>query len=96
MVCTADELSQSRIWCTHIKNLGKYIKVDIYGGCGMKCLEYDRITKQKDDCKKIIAKEYLFYLAFENSICKDYITEKFFIILRYNIIPVVMGVLIEK
>ena len=30
---------------------------------------------------------YKFYLAFENSICPDYVTEKFFNILQYNVIP---------
>ena len=33
----------------------------------------------------------LFYLAFENSLCDDYITEKFFSTLKLNIIPVVLG-----
>lgn len=30
-------------------------------------------------------------MAFENSLCKDYLTEKFFLTLQYNIIPVVLG-----
>ena len=30
---------------------------------------------------------YKFYLALENSVCQDYVTEKFFNILQYNVIP---------
>lgn len=37
-------------------------------------------------------REYRFYLAFENSNCKEYITEKFFVTaLGHNILPIVMG-----
>ena len=36
--------------------------------------------------------DYKFYLAFENSNCVDYITEKFFVNgLKHNILPIVMG-----
>ena len=32
-----------------------------------------------------------FYLAFENSLCGDYITEKFWKVLSYNVVPVVLN-----
>jgi hypothetical protein len=70
----------------YIEQLNKYAQVDVYGRCGKPCP-----PNSKYDCKKLISDEYKFYLSFENSICKDYITEKFFNILNYNIIPVVLG-----
>lgn len=40
----------------------------------------------------MLDRDYKFYLAFENSNCKEYITEKFFeTSLNRNILPVVMG-----
>uniref|UniRef100_A0A1A9WE13 Fucosyltransferase n=1 Tax=Glossina brevipalpis TaxID=37001 RepID=A0A1A9WE13_9MUSC len=68
--------------------LGKYIDVDIYGACGnYKC---SRVTPDK--CFDMLDRDYKFYLAFENSNCKDYITEKFFVnALSRNILPIVMG-----
>ncbi len=83
------EASSNRL--DYIRRLEKLIKVDVFGKCGKKCPEYFRSTSNKGDCKDIIGKEYMFYFAFENSICTDYITEKFFVILRHNIIPVVLG-----
>lgn len=65
-----------------------WLQVDIYGSCGSyKC---SRSTAGK--CFEILDHEYKFYLAFENSNCKDYITEKFFVnALNRNILPIVMG-----
>jgi glycoprotein 3-alpha-L-fucosyltransferase len=59
----------------YANELAKYIDVDIYGKCGkLRCSR-----KQHDDkCVKLLNKDYKFYLSFENSHCKDYITEKFF------------------
>ncbi len=70
-----------------IRELQKYVRVDVYGKCGRPC----PIRNDTTDCHKILTKTYRFYFAFENSICKDYITEKFFRILNYSIIPVVFG-----
>jgi hypothetical protein len=75
----------------YVNELGKYIPVKFYGGCGKPCPNVSRITNKTAACKDIIGTEFRFFLAFENSICKDYITEKFFYSLNYNIIPVVLG-----
>ena len=57
-----------------VVELRKYVRIDVYGRCGnMKC------DKENDEnCLRMLKKEYKFYLAFENSNCRDYITEKFF------------------
>jgi len=77
----------------YIRKLRKHISVDLFGKCGRPCPNKYKQTNPgpQGDCKEIIAKEYKFYLAFENSVCTDYITEKFFAILKFNIIPVVLG-----
>ncbi|XP_037822771.1 LOW QUALITY PROTEIN: glycoprotein 3-alpha-L-fucosyltransferase A-like [Lucilia sericata] len=68
--------------------LGKYIDVDIYGACG----NYKCSRVNADKCFEMLDRDYKFYLAFENSNCKDYITEKFFVnALNRNILPIVMG-----
>ena len=55
--------------------LSNHIPVDIYGACGpLKCPRH-----VADRCFEMLNKDYKFYLAFENSNCRDYITEKFFV-----------------
>jgi len=69
----------------YINEMKNFIQIDVYGKCGRKKCPLN------EDCKAFISKEYKFYLAFENSVCTDYITEKFFNILRHDIVPVVWG-----
>ena len=38
----------------------------------------------------MMSRDYKFVIAFENSMCWDYITEKFFYNLQLNIIPIVL------
>ncbi|XP_012937478.2 alpha-(1,3)-fucosyltransferase C [Aplysia californica] len=64
----------------------KYVDVDIFGACGKAC------PKTPDWCGRDMG-QYHFYLAFENSLCADYVTEKFFKIFRkdFPVVPVVRG-----
>ncbi|ELU00992.1 hypothetical protein CAPTEDRAFT_90205 [Capitella teleta] len=58
----------------YVKELQKHLQVDIYGTCGpLTCHR-----KNHDKCQKMLSQNYKFYLAFENSNCQDYISEKFF------------------
>lgn len=80
----------------YIKMLQKYIDVDIYGECGkLKCgtplYVASRYKPYTDRCLKKLGREYKFYLAFENSFCKDYGSEKIYNILYYPVIPIVYG-----
>ena len=57
----------------YAQELGKYVPVDVYGRCGpLKC------SRKSKECFEKLNEEYRFYLAFENSNCKSYITEKFY------------------
>nr|CDJ96722.1 Glycosyl transferase domain containing protein [Haemonchus contortus] len=54
----------------YVQDLTKFFPVDIYGRCGrLNCARGGK-------CENMLDKDYHFYVAFENSICKDYITEK--------------------
>ncbi|CAG0892173.1 unnamed protein product, partial [Cyprideis torosa] len=71
----------------YAKELSKYIDVDIYGVCGTKMC-----PRRDPKCFNLLNSDYKFYLAFENSNCRDYITEKLFQNgLSQNILPIVMG-----
>ena len=61
-----------------VQELQKYIPVDIYGLCGPLTCDRDH----DEYCLEMLRKKYKFYLSFENSNCKDYISEKFWKALR--------------
>ena len=57
----------------------KWIPIDQFGSCSKKhCNKYE-------ECFDSIGTKYKFYLAFENSLCEDYITEKFWNMLGMTI-----------
>ncbi|XP_045108090.1 alpha-(1,3)-fucosyltransferase C-like isoform X2 [Portunus trituberculatus] len=78
-----------------VKEMVKHMSVDVFGRCGTKkCGKNLSVrtmgTFNQTECTNEIQK-YMFYLAFENSICLDYITEKFYQALTLEVVPVVLG-----
>lgn len=63
------------------------LNIDIYGGCGNLTCPRDRM----EECLLLLQKKYYFYLAFENSLCEDYVTEKILYPLLQFTVPIVFG-----
>jgi alpha-1,3-fucosyltransferase len=77
---------------TYVRQLSKFIPVDVYGECGnLSCPRNNDHWLSYPECYTMLEEKYKFYLSFENSICTDYATEKFFEILKHKIVPVVYG-----
>ena len=75
----------------YIEELGKYIQVDGYGKCAKRPCSDDNSRDSTFACNAMLVKHYKFFLAFENSFCDEYITEKIWNKLEINIVPVVLG-----
>ncbi|XP_048727174.2 alpha-(1,3)-fucosyltransferase fut-5-like isoform X1 [Ostrea edulis] len=66
----------------YVKKLRKYTPIDLYGRCG------NLICPRNNSCDAIL-KPYRFAIAFENSNCKGYVSEKFWSALGRESIPLV-------
>ncbi|ERE91450.1 alpha-(1,3)-fucosyltransferase 10-like protein [Cricetulus griseus] len=79
---------------SYVRELMAYIEVDSYG----QCLQNKELPQplrnpasmDADSFYRIIA-QYKFILAFENAVCEDYITEKFWRPLKLGVVPVYYG-----
>ncbi|XP_064077672.1 alpha-(1,3)-fucosyltransferase 11-like [Macrobrachium nipponense] len=77
----------------YVDELSKYIQVDKFGKCGdgeFTCGNpYEAF---EETCwNTIFKKQYLFALAFENSLCNHYLSEKPYNPLIYGLVPIVWG-----
>lgn len=76
----------------YVEELKQFIPVDVFGKCGnLTCPRNETHWISHSECCEKIENEYKFYLAFENSICIDYVTEKFFIIVKHDVVPIIYG-----
>lgn len=73
-----------KAYVKELKRMG--LKIDIFGGCGK-----PDPCKRNTTCLHNIFAKYSFYLAFENSQCEDYISEKTWKSLKWGMVPIVLG-----
>nr|CAD7400288.1 unnamed protein product [Timema cristinae] len=74
----------------YLDELKKHLQVDVYGHCGNLPCE----GHYESNC--LHPNEYKFYLSFENSNCREYLTEKvWFNAYLKNSVPVIMGAPLE-
>ena len=74
-----------------VKKLTTVLKVHVGGKCKYKYKEKIEQCVGGRLCNQTLRK-YKFYLAFENSFCSDYVTEKYWLLpLENNMIPIVLG-----
>ena len=89
--CNLSEHSKTRF--DMVTKMQKYIPIDIFGPCGKPdpCRQHTNNPVKWWQCTTLIKRQYKFYIAFENSICTDYITERFWWALYQGVVPVVLG-----
>ena len=79
---------------SYVRALMKYISVDSYGDClhnkDLPQNLIDPLTFGSDEILDLVGK-YKFVLSFENALCNDYFTEKFWRPLYAGSVPVVRG-----
>lgn len=75
---------------TYIRALSKLIKIDVHGKCAGIFGRFS-CRRGSKECESLI-KRYKFYISFENSVCNDYVSEKYWNVpFDHDIIPIVFG-----
>lgn len=83
-----------------VEKLALYQRIEIHGKCvdtiintykNKSLIEFNKEKCLRDtECEKEALKGSMFFFAFENQNCSDYITEKFWRSLHFNLIPIVL------
>ncbi|XP_031553136.1 glycoprotein 3-alpha-L-fucosyltransferase A-like [Actinia tenebrosa] len=74
-----------------VNKLLKYVKISISGKCSKKFNQNYKCKRSSRQCE-VDYKKSKFYLAFENSMCLDYVTEKYWSApFINNMVPIVLG-----
>ncbi|XP_053378773.1 glycoprotein 3-alpha-L-fucosyltransferase A-like [Mercenaria mercenaria] len=74
----------------YVNILRKYIDVEVLGHCGEKWTCGARY-KHDENCFQLLNTTFRFYLAFENALCHQYFTEKFYENFNYDLIMLTRG-----
>ena len=83
---------EAKLRLKFVLELKRFIKIDVFGKCSGRIFGESRSCPKTRQSKFDCLKKYKFYLSFENALCEDYITEKYWDNLgEENVIPVVMG-----
>ena len=72
IVSHCDVWSKRDQYVEELKKVTK-LEIDIFGKCGDK-----KLPRKNLEVIENTKKQYKFYLSFENSLCKDYVTEKLY------------------
>ncbi|VDM97398.1 unnamed protein product [Thelazia callipaeda] len=72
-----------------VEKLAKYITIDKYGACAENPHKR-KACGRHSVCEKALSSANFFYIAIENAVCKDYITEKYFSRYQLPSVPIVM------
>ena len=73
----------------YVQELQQFVPIDIFGACGKS--DPCKSSSDVQSCTKEMFHKYKFYLAFENCLCRQYVTEKFWRALHFGTLPIVLG-----
>ena len=65
LISNCQKIYTTSLRLDYIDELKRYIPVEVYGRCGIKCPD----PENESDCRSMLYQKYKFVLSFENSIC---------------------------